>query len=164
VGDLRIFKSRASKIWAKRSGQLAASATTPRLRAENKVSSLLGRVASWRAIIMAASAASVAENIRQLNNARELVLADVNYYNSIVTNILPLLAPSTLPELRRWGADFLAEAFATPALPSREKETLSLMVLESLKGILDNADEDVQVLRSIVQACASIYPLAMRWM
>ncbi len=107
---------------------------------------------------------SVDEQIRQLNDARKLVLGDASYYTKIVQGILPIIRPSSLPELRRWGADFLAEAFATPALPSREKETMSLMVLESLKGMVENAEEDALVLRSTIQAAASIYPLAMRWM
>ncbi len=113
---------------------------------------------------MAAVKSSVSEQIRQLNDARKLVLGDVNYYPTIIQGILPIIGPSSLPELRRWGADFLAEAFATPALPSREKETLSLLVLESLKGMVENPDEDIHVLRSVIQATASIYPLALRWM
>ncbi len=106
----------------------------------------------------------VSEQIRQLNDARKLVLGDVNYYPTIVQGILPIISPASLPELRRWGAEFLAEAFATPALPAREKETLSLLVLESLKGMVENPKEDPYVLRSVIQAAASIYPLAMRWM
>ena len=81
----------------------------------------------------------------------------------IVQGILPIINPSSLPQLRRWGADFLAEAFSAPAMPSREKESLSLLVLESLKGMLENANEDPFVLRSIIQAASSIYPLVMRW-
>jgi len=113
---------------------------------------------------MANATSSVGEQIRQLNDARKLVLGDVNFYTNIVQGILPIISPSSLPPLRRWGADFLAEAFATPALPSREKETLSLLVLESLKTMVEKPDEDVHVLRSVIQAAASIYPLAMRWM
>jgi len=113
---------------------------------------------------MSSVKSSVAEQIRQLNDARKLVLGDVNYYPTIVQGILPIIGPSSLPELRRWGADFLAEAFATPALPSREKETLSLLVLENLKSMVENANEDAHVLRSGIQAASSIYPLAMRWM
>src|SRR4051812_1211648 len=100
---------------------------------------------------MANTTASIGEQIRQLNDARKLVLGDVNFYTNIVQGILPIIGPSSLPPLRRWGADFLAEAFATPALPSREKETLSLLVLESLKGMVEKPDEDVHVLRSVIQ-------------
>lgn len=107
---------------------------------------------------------SIREQIRQLDDARKLVLANVGHYPMIVQGILPILSPSSLPPLRRWAADFLAEAFAAPAMPSREKESLSLFVLESIKGVLENANEDPLVLRSIIQAASSIYPLAMRWM
>ena len=113
---------------------------------------------------MANSPSSIAEQIRQLNDARKLVLSDVNFYTNIVQGILPIIGPSSLPPLRRWGADFLAETFSTPALPSRDKETLSLLVLESLKGMVEKADEDSHVLRSVIQTAASIYPLVMRWM
>lgn len=105
----------------------------------------------------------IQEQIRQLNDARKLVLANVSYYPTIVQGILPILSPSSLPQLRRWGAEFLAEAFAAPALPSRDKETLSLLVLESLKGMVENTGEDAFVLQSIIQAAASIYPLVFRW-
>ncbi|EPE09256.1 mrna cleavage and polyadenylation specificity factor complex subunit [Ophiostoma piceae UAMH 11346] len=111
----------------------------------------------------AAQQESIQEQIRQLDDARKLVLANVGHYPMIVQGILPILNPSSLPQLRRWGADFLAEAFAAPSMPSREKESLSLLVLESLKGMLENANEDPFVLRSIIQAASSIYPLIMRW-
>ncbi|CAK7273024.1 hypothetical protein SEPCBS57363_005444 [Sporothrix epigloea] len=106
---------------------------------------------------------SIQEQIRQLDDARKLVLANVGHYPMIVQGILPIINPSSLHELRRWGADFLAEAFAAPAMPSREKESLSLLVLESIKGMLENVNEDPFVLRSIIQAASSIYPLIMRW-
>ncbi len=37
-------------------------------------------------------------------------------------------------------------------------------MLENLKAMVENANEDVQVLRSAIQTAASIYPLVMRWM
>jgi symplekin len=107
---------------------------------------------------------SVGDQIRQLNDARKLVLGDVSYYPNVVKGILPIIGPTSLLELRRWGADFLAEAFATPALPSSEKETMQLFVLDTLQTMVQNPQEDIQVLRSVIQACASIYPLALRWM
>jgi symplekin len=106
---------------------------------------------------------SIQEQIRQLDDARKLVLANVGHYPMIVQGILPIINPSSLPQLRRWGADFLAEALSAPAMPSREKESLSLLVLGSIKGMLENANEDPFVLRSIIQAASSIYPLVMRW-
>ncbi|TPX16566.1 uncharacterized protein E0L32_003860 [Thyridium curvatum] len=99
-------------------------------------------MAAATATTTAPTDSSIAEQIRQLNDARKLVLGDVAYYPSIVQSILPIIGPSSHPELRRWGADFLAEAFATPALPSRDKETLSLVVLETLKGMVESASED----------------------
>lgn len=110
------------------------------------------------------STLSVPEQVRQLNDARKLVLGDVKYYPSVVKGILPIIGPTAPIELRRWGAEFLAEAFSTPALPNGEKETMQLYVLTTLKALADNEREDAQVLRSVMQAAASIYPLAMRWM
>ncbi|KAG6041405.1 hypothetical protein E4U41_004503 [Claviceps citrina] len=108
------------------------------------------------------STLSVPDQIRQLNDARKLVLGDVNYYQSVVRGLLPIIGPNAPVELRRWGAEFLAEAFSTPALPNGEKETMQLYVLATVESLL-NEREDPQVLRNVVQTAASIYPLAMRW-
>ncbi|KAL0936430.1 mRNA cleavage and polyadenylation specificity factor complex subunit pta1 [Colletotrichum truncatum] len=107
--------------------------------------------------------ASVSDQIRQLNDARKLVLGDVKYYPTVVKSILPIVGPSARVELRRWGADFLAEAFATPALPGSEKETMQLFVLDTLQTMVENPNEDAHVLRSAIQTAASIYPFALRW-
>jgi symplekin len=110
-----------------------------------------------------AATLSVSEQIRQLNDARKLVLGDVQYYPSVVRGIVPIIKPTASTELRRWGANFLAEAFATPSLPNGEKETMQPYVLELLESMVNNEKEDSQVLRSVIQTAASIYPLAMRW-
>lgn len=77
---------------------------------------------------------------------------------------MPIIGASAPLELRRWGADFLAEAFATPALPNGEKETMQPYVLTTLEALANNENEDAQVLRSVIQTASSIYPLALRWM
>ncbi|CAK7210450.1 hypothetical protein SCUCBS95973_000787 [Sporothrix curviconia] len=136
----------------------SAAAVAPAANAQATVSSTASAATST-----GAAADSIQEQIRQLDDARKLVLANVGHYPMIVQGILPIINPSSLPELRRWGADFLAEAFAAPAMPSREKESLSLLVLGSIKSMLENANEDPFVLRSIIQAASSIYPLVMRW-
>lgn len=110
------------------------------------------------------STLSVPEQIRQLNDARKLVLGDVKYYPSVVRGILPIIGPTAPIELRRWGTEFLAEAFATPALPNSEKETMQPYVLTTLESLAESEKEDAQVLRNVIQTAASIYPLAMRWM
>lgn len=107
---------------------------------------------------------SVPEQIRQLNDARKLVLGDVKYYPNVVRGLLPIIGPNAQVELRRWGAEFLAEAFSTPALPNGEKETMQLYVLATVESLLQNEREDPQVLRSVILTAASIYPLALRWM
>ena len=112
---------------------------------------------------MANTNLSVPEQIRQLNDARKLVLSDVQHYPSVVRGIVPIIKPSSSVELRRWGADFLAEAFATPALPNSEKETMQPYVLELMESMVNNEREDSQVLRSVIMTAASIYPLTVRW-
>ncbi|KAI0206419.1 mRNA cleavage and polyadenylation specificity factor complex subunit [Astrocystis sublimbata] len=111
----------------------------------------------------AAPQLSVADQIRQLEGARKLVLKDVSYYSQVIQATLPIIGPSSQVEFRRWGSEFLAEAFATPAVQLNSKETLSLVVLDILKSLVDDPKQDVLVLRSVIQAAASIYPLAMRW-
>ncbi|KAJ8132536.1 hypothetical protein O1611_g1085 [Lasiodiplodia mahajangana] len=111
----------------------------------------------------AAPQLSVADQIRQLEGARKLVLKDVSYYPQVIQATLPIIGPSSQVEFRRWGSEFLAEAFATPAVPLGSKETLSLVVLDTLKSLVEDPKQDVLVLRSVIQTAASIYPLAMRW-
>ncbi|KAK6608515.1 mRNA cleavage and polyadenylation specificity factor complex subunit [Botrytis cinerea] len=106
---------------------------------------------------------TVEKQIDQLNDARKLVLSDANYYTQIIQGILPIIGPSARVELRRWGADFLAETFSSPTIPSSQKETLSLVVLDTLKDMIENPHEDSAVVKSIVQTAASIYPLVVRW-
>lgn len=114
--------------------------------------------------MVANSDMSVPDQIRQLSDARKLVLGDVSYYGQVIQATMPIFGPSAHVELRRWGADFLAEAFATPAVPLNQKETLSLLILDTLKDLVEDPNQDVLVLRSVIQTAASVYPLAMRWM
>jgi symplekin len=109
-------------------------------------------------------ALSIAEQIKQLDDARRLVLSDANYYPQIIQGILPIINREARIELKRWVADFLAETFASPTVPSQQKETLSLIVLETLKSMLENPHEDSAVVKSVVQTAASIYPYVFRWM
>ncbi|RCI15315.1 hypothetical protein L249_6719, partial [Ophiocordyceps polyrhachis-furcata BCC 54312] len=109
------------------------------------------------------STLSVPQQIRQLDDARKLVLADVKYYPNVVRGILPIIGPTAPIELRQWGAEFLAEAFSTPALPNAEKETMQLYVLTTLEALVENERENPDVLRSVIKTAASIYPLALRW-
>jgi len=113
---------------------------------------------------MAASGNSVTDQLAQLDAARSLVLGDAAFYPQIVQGILPIIGAKAQLELRRWGADFLAETFATPAFPNQQKEQLSLLVLQPLLELLEIPGEDAGVLKSVVQAAASIYPLVFRHM
>ncbi len=113
---------------------------------------------------MAAPGTSVTDQLAQLDAARNLVLGDAAFYPQIVQGILPIIGAKARLELRRWGADFLAETFASPALASQQKERLSLLVLQTLQELLENPGEDAGVVKSVVQAAASIYPLVFRHM
>lgn len=104
------------------------------------------------------------DQIAQLNAARNLVLGDAAFYPQIVTGILPLVGANSRLELRRWGADFLAETFASPALATAQKEQLAANVLQNIREILEVPESDMVVLRSLVQTAASLYPLIFRHM
>ncbi|PBP23346.1 mRNA cleavage and polyadenylation specificity factor complex subunit [Diplocarpon rosae] len=106
---------------------------------------------------------SVDQQIKQLGDARKLVLTDASHYPQIIQGILPIVGPGARVELRRWVADFLAETFASPSIPAHQKEHLSLLVLETLKSMIENPQEDPDVVRSAVQTAASVYPLVVRW-
>ena len=104
------------------------------------------------------------EQLTRLEAARKLVLSDPTCYSPIVEGILPIIGANARLELRRWGADFLAEAFASPVLAVNQKQSLALVVLDTLKAMLEIPGEDPAVLKSVVQASASIYPLVFRHM
>ena len=113
---------------------------------------------------MAVPSSSVEQQLRQLGDARKLVLGDASYYPQIITGILPIIGPNALLELRRWGADFIAETFASPNLAADKKEAMCLEVLETMQGWIGNPREDAAVVKNTVQAAASVYPLVFRWM
>ena len=106
----------------------------------------------------------IPEQLNQLNAARQLVLGDAAFYPQIVQGILPIVGATARLELRRWGADFLAETFASPVLALQQKENLSLVVLQTLKELLEMPGDDPGVVKSVVQAAASIYGLVFRYM
>ncbi|KAF3046638.1 hypothetical protein E8E12_011363 [Didymella heteroderae] len=101
--------------------------------------------------------------IQQLQSARALALGDGRYYPTIIPGVLPIISFSAEQslEVQRWGADFLAEAFASPAWPSDVKESSAPSVLATLKDYLENVD-DMSVVKSSIQAAASVYPLVYR--
>ncbi|KAK4936084.1 hypothetical protein LTR10_022986 [Elasticomyces elasticus] len=109
-----------------------------------------------------AAATSAAEMIPQLEAARKLALADPQVYNQVLPGILPIIGPNAHIEVRRWGADFLAEAFASPSMPTSQKEQLSSEVVPTLRAMLDMPGQDMEVIKSVVQAAASLYPLVFR--
>lgn len=107
---------------------------------------------------------SGAAMISQLEQARKLTLGDAQVYAQVIPGILPIITPVSALEVRRWGADYFAECFASPTLPTAQKEQLAPQVLGTLKNFLDNPNEDAAVLKSVVQTAASIYPLIFRQM
>lgn len=104
-----------------------------------------------------------AQTIQQLESARSLALGDGRYYPTIIPGVLPIIGYSADQpiEIQRWGADFLAEAFASPTWPSEAKQSSAPSVLATLKAYLENVD-DKAVVKSAVQAAASVYPLVYR--
>lgn len=107
------------------------------------------------------------DTIAQLNSAREIVLKDAAIYPQVISGVLPVIGPERPLGLRRWGADFLAETFASPVVSAEEKQKLCLGVLDTLGSYLlrkeeRGEDEDWSVVKSAIQCAASIYPLVFR--
>ena len=113
---------------------------------------------------MAQASSSPADILPQLEAARKLVLGDAHFYSQIVPGILPIVGSTAAVEVRRWGAEFLAETFASPALADVQKEEICLDVVAFIRGILDSPAEDVIVVKSAIQAVASFYTLLFRAM
>ena len=98
--------------------------------------------------------------IIQLNAARQFVLGDATLYLQIVEGILPIIGANARLEHRRWGA----ETFASPVVASQAKENMAVLVLQTLKDLLEVPGEDIEVVKAVVQAAASIYGLIFRYM
>jgi len=113
---------------------------------------------------MNSSTDPLAGQIAQLNAARTLVLGDAAFYPQIVNGILPIIGANSRLELRRWGAEFLAETFASPVLASAQKEQLAANVLQTIHDLLGLPDGDTVVLKHSVETAASLYPLVFRHM
>ncbi len=113
---------------------------------------------------MAQAGTSPSDILHQLEAARKLVLGDAHFYSQIVPGILPIVGSTAAVEVRRWGADFLAETFATPALGDPQKEEICLDVVAFIRGILETPTEDVVVVKRAIQAVASFYTLLFRAM
>ena len=104
------------------------------------------------------------DQLAQLEAARQIVLGDAALYPQIVTGILPIVGANARLELRRWGAEFLAETFASPVFASAPKENSAVGVLGTLKDLLEVPGEDAEVVKYVVQTTASIYGLVFRYM
>lgn len=116
------------------------------------------------AVAMAHAEAAALQN---LEAARRIALKDHTLYPQVVPGVITAIAPTASLELRRWGAEFLAETFASQVVTTDEKQQLSLIVLDTLKGYLSRKemtgeDEDTSVVKSAVQCAASIYPQVFR--
>ncbi|KAF8418764.1 hypothetical protein BGX38DRAFT_1252026 [Terfezia claveryi] len=84
------------------------------------------------------------EQLAQLRKARTLCLQDDVYWPRIFEGILPILK-SGVPELRRWGVEFIAD-------------------FEALDTLVDLIHEnEAESLKYAVQSSASIYPLIFRY-
>lgn len=113
---------------------------------------------------MALPANSLVEQMSQLDAARNLVLGDAALYPQIVRGIIPIIGPNSRLELRRWGAEFLAETFASPAFPQPAKQKLATEVLDTIRDLLDIPGDDIAVVKCAVQASACVYSLVFRYM
>jgi symplekin len=111
--------------------------------------------------------ASTTDTLKSLNSARDILLKDHTLYPQVVPGIIQVIAPAAHLLLRRWGADFLAETFASQVVTREEKQQMSLVVLDTVKGYLGRKeimgeDEDANVVKSAVQCAASIYEFVFR--
>ena len=108
---------------------------------------------------------SLPNQLSQLDAARQIVLSDSTLYPQIVSGILPIVGANAHYELRRWGAEFLAETFACPVISLKSKEEMAIRALQTLKELLEiPGGDDTDVLKGVIQASASIYGLIFKYM
>ncbi|KAF3919571.1 Symplekin [Dactylellina cionopaga] len=104
----------------------------------------------------------VRTKLAHLNQAREIVLQDPKFYPDILGGILPhIVASDAAIELRRWGAEFLAETFSSPRIPAQTKQELALTCLEPLMTLL--GELETGILKNVIQSSSSIYPSIFRY-
>ncbi|KAF2742608.1 hypothetical protein M011DRAFT_472068 [Sporormia fimetaria CBS 119925] len=105
---------------------------------------------------------SSSQALQQLEAARHVALGDGNHYPQILPAVVPIIGASANAslEVQRWGADFLAETFASPTWAPEQKMQQSLKVLSTLKDYIES--QDVGIIKSAIQASACIYPLVYR--
>ncbi|RPB02356.1 hypothetical protein L873DRAFT_1826757 [Choiromyces venosus 120613-1] len=103
---------------------------------------------------------SVEDQLQQLGSARALVLTDPVYWPQVLHGILPIVS-GPIVQLRRWGADFLAETFSTPVVEAGEKLNLAVACLDTMVRLMD--EKEAGILKSVVQCSASVYPLIFRY-
>jgi len=101
--------------------------------------------------------------LHRLSEARRLCLQDSSLYTKIVPGILPLIGTNADLELRRWGADFIAETLASPILPVQDKQWLSLQLLALLRDYLEVPAQDDDVVMSTLGAAATVYPIVFKY-
>ncbi|KAL9127207.1 MAG: hypothetical protein Q9217_003863 [Psora testacea] len=108
-------------------------------------------------------ALSLPDQLSQLSAARQIVLSDPKLYPQIVSGILPIVGATAHLELQQWGAEFLAETFASPVIAPNLKEQMAISALQTLKELLDMPKEDTSVVKGVVQASASVYGLVFKY-
>jgi symplekin len=123
---------------------------------------------------MAGDGASASNGqMAQLEAVRQMALTDPNNYKSVLSQIMPIFQNKNNPSasLRAWGADFIAEAFSSPAFASEDKQEVSIAALPVLKELLElqPGQQPVPVeltgmMKSAIQAASSIYPRVFRHM
>lgn len=111
---------------------------------------------------MAVPQMSPAQLLKQLEGARLTALQSPEVYNQFIPGFTSLVQQNPDRDIRRWGADFVAEAFSQPLMPSAQKEELVNSVVPFLRHLLEAQPIDVPIVRSVIQAAASIYPLVFR--
>ncbi|KAK3398070.1 hypothetical protein B0T20DRAFT_355674 [Sordaria brevicollis] len=105
----------------------------------------------------------MSEKFKQLAAARKTAFENPSYFRQIVQGILPITPPSIPVELRRWAADFIAEALACPALRTADKESLTVMTIDAVRSLLEAPDQDPLILKGGIMAAASAYPVIVKW-
>lgn len=109
----------------------------------------------------AAQQPSLDNQLQHLKDARRIVLKQPDYWAQVLTTTLPLIS-SPIIEVRRWGAEFLAESFATPMIEAAAKLELALACLDTLLQLSEEKEADI--LKNVVQCSASVYPIIFRHM
>lgn len=102
------------------------------------------------------SNAAIENQIKELNNVKELAERDPSYYPQILDTVLSIAERNELP-LRQWCSELFISALTSENVDEESKRGFCLKLADTVVSLL--ADDDFHLQRNCVMLSAIIYPV-----